>query len=86
MPAVVYIACCLLSLLCALQLMSGFRRNKVKLLFWTSLGFFGFALNNALLFIDLILLTEVMDLSVIRTIPALAGMIMMLYGLISESV
>ena len=49
-------------------------------------GFFGFALNNMLLFADLILLTNVVDLSVIRTLPALIGMIMLVYGLISDTV
>lgn len=85
MAGIVYILCAILSLSCALLLLSGFRKNKFRLLFWASIGFFGFALNNILLFVDIILVPNT-DLLVLRTIPALVGMMIMVYGLITDSV
>jgi len=52
-------------------------------LFWASLCFLGFALNSVLLFIDLVLLPHV-DLFFWRTLPALVGVMLFLYGLIWE--
>jgi hypothetical protein len=56
----------------------------MRLLFWASLCFLGFALNNILLFVDLILLQQV-DLFLWRTLPALIGVMLFIYGLIWES-
>lgn len=86
MAAIVYIASAVLSLACAYLLYRGYRENHIRLLFWSSLGFLGFVGNNVLLFIDSFYPVEVLDLSVIRLIPALMGMIILLYGLISETV
>lgn len=85
MAAAVYLACAFLSFACAFLLYRGYSQNKFRLLFWSSLGFLGFALNNVLLFTDQYLIPQ-HDLSVIRTIPAFIGMITLLYGLISETV
>lgn len=85
MAGIVYILCAFLSLSCAILLLSGYRKNKFRLLLWSSIGFFGFALNNCMLFADIFLIPQV-DLSVLRTLPALAGMVIMVYGLISDSV
>lgn len=86
MAAIVYILCGLLSFACAFLLYRGYRANQFRLLFWSSLGFLGFALNNLLLFVDSLYPVEVLDLSVVRLIPGLVGMIVLLYGLISETV
>jgi hypothetical protein len=85
MAGIVYILCAILSLSCAILLYSGFRKNKFRLLFWSSIGFFGFAINNILLFVDLIMLPQT-DLLILRTIPALVGMTIMVYGLVTDSV
>ena len=85
MVGIVYILCAVLSLSCAVLLFTGYRKNKFSLLLWSSIGFFGFALNNALLFVDIVLIPQT-DLSIIRTVPALVGMVVMVYGLISDSV
>ncbi|HXH76148.1 MAG TPA: DUF5985 family protein [Bacteriovoracaceae bacterium] len=86
MASAVYISCALLSLACSFMLFKGYRQNKFRLLMWTSIGFLGFALNNTLLFIDLIVLRDTFDLSVIRTVPSLVGMVLLVYGLISDTV
>lgn len=81
MVTAIYILCALTSLACALLLLRGYRRNRVPLLLWTSFCFFGLALNNTLLFVDLKIVPSV-DLSVWRSIPALAGVAFLIYGLV----
>lgn len=80
---VVYILCALTSLACAILLWRGYRRNHMRLLFWSSLCFLGLALNNVLLYIDVKVLPEI-DLSIVRTIPALIGVCCLIYGLTME--
>lgn len=81
---VVYALCALTSMVCAALLLRGYLRSGVRLLLWSGLCFVGLALNNILLFIDLRVVPET-DLSVIRTIPALLGVIVLIYGLVWES-
>jgi energy-converting hydrogenase Eha subunit G len=81
MAETVYGLCALTSLVCAILLARTYRQTKVRLLLWSSLCFFGLAANNILLFVDLVILPDV-DLSIIRTAPALAGMLLLVYGLI----
>ena len=61
----------------------GYARTRARLLFWSALCFAGLALNNALIFVDLVLLPDV-DLTVIRSVVALAAMLLLLFGLIWE--
>jgi len=79
----VYVACAAASLLCALLLLRGYLRERARLLFWSSVCFFGLTLNNVLLFVDVILLPQV-DLFLWRTLPAVLGIAALLYGLIWE--
>jgi hypothetical protein len=80
----VYALCALTSVMCAGLLLRRYRAGRTRLLFWASLCFVGFALNNILLFVDLILLPQV-DLFLWRTVPALVGVTLFIYGLIWES-
>lgn len=84
MAALVYILCALTSLLCAGLLLRSYRRSGSRLLFWSSLCFVGLALNNVLLFVDLVLVPTI-DLSVLRSSLALASLVVLLYGLIWET-
>jgi len=81
--ATVYILCSLTSLACAVLLLRGYLRNGVRLLLWSGLCFVGFALNNVLLFIDLVVLPNT-DLALVRTLPALAGLLVLIFGLVWE--
>ena len=80
---IVYVLCALTSLACAVLLLRGYRRSRVRLLLWSGLCFLGFFLNNVLLFVDLRVVPQV-DLAVIRLLPAVIGIGMLLYGLIWE--
>lgn len=84
MAGIVYLLCAILSFSCAFMLFKGYRKNKFRLLLWSAIGFCGFSLNNILLFVDLELIPD-LDLSVVRVMPALIGMIIMVYGLIEEA-
>ncbi|MEW6054972.1 MAG: DUF5985 family protein [Bdellovibrionota bacterium] len=84
MAEIVYSLCTLTSLLCAWLLFRGYRSNRTRMLFWSSLCFLGFALNNALLLID-VTVVPMIDLSVWRIVPALLGLCALIYGLILES-
>lgn len=83
MIQLVYVLCALTSIACAVLLLRGFFRTRVRLLLWSGLCFVGLALNNALLVLDENALLT--DLSNLRTLPALAGVALLVYGLIWDS-
>ena len=74
--------CALTSLVCAVLLLRGFTHSRARLLLWSGLCFAGLALNSTLLLIDL---RVTADLSVLRTLPALVGVALLLYGLIWDA-
>jgi hypothetical protein len=82
MANLVYALCAITSLACAILLLRGFRRSRARLLLWSGLCFVGLFINNALLVVDARI---VFDLSVVRTLPAVLGLILLLYGLVWES-
>jgi hypothetical protein len=84
MSAVIYGLCTATAVLSASLLLRSYARSKSRLLLWSGLCFAGLALNNALLVVDRVFLADGPDLSVVRLLPALAGMLLLLYGLIWE--
>lgn len=67
------------------MLYRGYRRQRQKLLLWSTLCFIGLAFNNVMFFVDVTLLPDVnMWGSLIRSVVgSLAGSIL-LYGFITE--
>jgi hypothetical protein len=84
MATLVYALCALTSLACAVLLLRGYASSRARLLLWSGLCFTGLAANNLLLLIDKRLVPTV-DLSMWRTLPALAGLALLLYGLVWET-
>ncbi len=84
MATLVYVLCALTSTACALLLLRGYARSRVRLLLWSGLCFAGLALHNVLLVVDKRVIPE-MDLSVWRTLPALAGVAILLYGFVWDT-
>ena len=82
MAAAIYILCALTSVTCAVLLLRGFARTGARLLLWSGLCFVGLFINNALLVADARI---VYDLSAVRTLPAVVGVLLLLYGLVWES-
>jgi hypothetical protein len=84
MAEAVYLLCAGTSVLCALLLLRAYRANRTRLLFWSGLCFAGLALNNILLFVDLVMVPTGVDLAILRNSTALVSLVILLYGLILE--
>lgn len=85
MLAALYILCTATSLACAVLLLRGYLRSRTRLLFWSGICFVGLTANNLLLFIDLVMFPMVVDLSIWRSVAALVGLTVLVYGLIWET-
>lgn len=83
MAAAVFILSAVISLASAVLLLRSFAHTRTRLLFWAGLCFVGLSLNNIMLFVDKVLVTDV-DLSTWRALPALVGMLLLVYGLVVE--
>jgi hypothetical protein len=84
MAEAVYILCAITSLACAWLLWRRYHASRTGLLLWSSLCFFGLALNNCLLLVDLVLVPDV-DLALLRHLTALSALSVFVYGLIMDS-
>lgn len=78
-----YVICALTSLVCAVLLFRGYRASRARLLFWAAVCFAFLALNNVLVFVDERVVPAT-DLSVWRSLPALIGVAVFVYGLVWE--
>lgn len=85
MAVAVYLLCVLTSALCAVLLLREYGRSRSRLLLWSGLSFVGWGVNNALVFADLVLLVNVVDLSLARAAAALVAVSLLLYGLIWDA-
>jgi hypothetical protein len=79
----VYLGCAITSLACALLLLAAYRRQRARLLLWSCVCFAWLAVNNVLLVVDRVLVSDV-DLSLARVASALIGLVTLLYGLIYD--
>ena len=81
-PGSVFLLCAATCLFCAILLVRGYRRSRVRLLFWSALCFSGLMVDNLMLYADL---HSDVRLEIWRKLPGLIGMILLLFGLIWES-
>ncbi len=84
MAEAVYALCAVASLACMVLLLRGYRRTRTRLLLWSGLCFAGLTLNNILLFVDKVIFPGA-DLSLWRSAAALAGVLVLIYGLVMDS-
>ncbi len=84
-PAAVYLLCAATSFCCLALLTRSYLCTRSRLLLWSALSFVGFAANNLLVFIDLILLPAEVDLLPLRNLTSLAAIGVLLYGFIWET-
>jgi hypothetical protein len=84
MAEAVYLLCALTSLACAVLLLRAWRRTGLRLLLWSGLCFVWLVVNNLVLFADWVLFPE-LDLSLVRSATALAGVSTLLFGLIWDA-
>jgi hypothetical protein len=73
------------SLACTVLLFRGYMEGRVRMLLWSALCFVFLTANNVLLFVDLIVLPETVDLRAVRHATALVGLSFLLYGFIREA-
>ncbi len=83
MAETVYVLCAITSIACAVLLLRSYRLNRTRLLMWSSAAFVGLAINNVLLFVDLLIVVDV-DLMFWRTLAALIAITVLVIGLIIE--
>ena len=84
LPSAVYLLCIATSALCMVLLVRGYLRTGARLLLWSALCFVGLAVNNLVLFVDVVVLPEI-DLRLVRHIASLAGLSLLLYSFIFET-
>lgn len=89
MSFAVYSLCAVTSLACAVLLLRSYLKaralkTRARLLLWSGLCFVGLTVNNVLLFVDLIIVPNI-DLSIWRHCATLAGLALLLYGLIWDT-
>jgi hypothetical protein len=84
MAAIVYLLCLATSLACGALLLRAHRRTRAALLLWSGLCFVGLAVDNALLFLDLVVVPHI-DLSTPRNLIGLLSFTLLLLGLILEA-
>ena len=85
MAAAVYVLCALTSLACAILLLRAYQARAVRLLLWSGLAFVGFALGNVMLVVDLVITGPAVDLALWRSLPVLAGLAVLIYGLVWDA-
>lgn len=81
----VYLLCTILSIACAVMLLRGYRKTPSHLLLWSSACFGLMAVNNIILFTDVVLLPDV-DFGgvVLRNVTGATAGSLLLFGLIWE--
>ncbi|HVM04253.1 MAG TPA: DUF5985 family protein [Acidimicrobiales bacterium] len=84
MAEAVYLLCAVTSVTCAVLLLRAYLRTRTRLLLWSGLCFAGLGLNNVVLVVDLIVVPDA-DLSTWRLVPAAAGMVLLVYGLVWDA-
>jgi hypothetical protein len=82
---ILYLLCFLTSLSCCLLLIRSYRRTRSRVLLWTAACFVLLALDNLLVVVDLIVLTNV-DLSLPRLLMTLFAISTLLVGFVGEFV
>lgn len=85
LQAPIYLLCAATALACSILLLRGFRRTGVRLLLWCGLCFLALTLENLFLIVDFVLTGPETDLSALHISSALAGVALLLYGLIFEA-
>ena len=84
MAGLVYLLCAATSLLCAVMLLRSYAKQRVRLLLWSGICFLGLMIDNAMLYVDLIVIPDV-DLSLWRKVPGLLALAILLFGLVWDS-
>jgi hypothetical protein len=83
--SILYLLALVTSLACMVLLFRAYAASGMRLLLWSGLCFVGLTVNNALLFVDLVIFPTEVDLRPYRLLSALVGLLFLLYGFIWEA-
>lgn len=81
----VYLLCAFTSAACVVFLARAYFRRRARILLWSTLCFLFLALNNALLYLDLVVFPTAVDLSPLRDLTNLLAMVVLVFGLIWDA-
>jgi hypothetical protein len=84
-PSIVYALCLLASTVCAWLLLRAWAQSKARLLLWTATAFVLLALNNLLLFADMVMLPTQVNLWPLRQAASISSIGVLLYGFVWEA-
>jgi hypothetical protein len=79
----IYLLCAVTSLTACGLLFRRYLQRRTPLLLWSCIGFFGLAINNVLVYVDLVVFVAI-SLSAIRAVVGALAMVVMLWGLVWE--
>lgn len=85
MASAVYVLCALTSLSCAVLLLRAYHVRGVRLLLWSGLAFVGFTFGNIMLVVDRVVTGPEVDLTFWRSLPVLAGLGVLIYGMVWDT-
>ena len=80
----IYLLCGVTSLVAAVMLLRHYLQRRTRLLLWSVVAFAGLAVNNVMVYVDLVMFTGV-DLSMYRTAAGALAMLALVYGLVWET-
>ena len=80
-----YVLCALTALSCTVLLLRAFTRSHMRLLIWSGIFFAALTIENVILFIDMVIFPTTTDLSLLRNVVALFGLMVLLIGLIWDT-
>jgi hypothetical protein len=84
MAALVYVLCTITALLCTVLLARGYARTRSRLLLWSAICFGGLTVNNALVFVDLVVVPEI-SLFAMRNAVGVASVAILIIGLVWDA-
>ncbi len=79
----VYLLCSLTSFVAMLLVYRSYLQSRTRLLLWTALAFVALAVNNLVLFVDIVMLPEI-SLLMLRHLVSLLAVGLLLYGFVWE--
>jgi hypothetical protein len=90
MAEAVYVLCAATCVACAVLLFRGYARSRMRFLLWSGLCFVALAVNNVLLFVDMVVYPTQdtiggVQFAVLRSAAALVGLGLLLFGLIWDA-
>ncbi|WP_207485928.1 DUF5985 family protein [Arenibaculum pallidiluteum] len=85
LKSTVYFLCFATAVFCTFLLARSYLRTRSRLLLWAVLCFILLAMNNVMLFLDVVVFPTEINLLPFRNISVLAGLGILLYGFIWDA-